>query len=360
MKILILGVNGFIGSHLSEKILHKTDWDVFGMDLGYNKLGGVIDNSRFNFVEGDIAINKEWIEYHVKKCDVVLPLVAIATPKTYIEDPLGVFELDFEENLRIIRHCVRYKKRVVFPSTSEVYGMCSDEAFEEDKSNFVLGPICKQRWIYSCSKQLIDRVIWAYGQKGDLDFTLFRPFNWIGPRLDSIEAAKEGSSRVVTQFISAMVHKEPIVLVDGGSQSRSFTYIDDGINALIKIIKNVKGCANGQIFNIGNPANNCSIKELAEKLREIYMNHPSNTKNVEFPEIIVRSADEYYGQSYQDIYTRVPNIQNAQKLLSWSPQVALDNALQHTLDSFLIEHTSSCLKKDRPLPDRKKDEKIKG
>lgn len=337
MKILILGVNGFIGSHLSERILRLTDWDVYGMDLRDNKLGSVVNNSRFHFVEGDIAINKEWIEYHIKKCDVVLPLVAIATPKTYIEDPLGVFELDFEKNLIIVRQCVRYKKRVVFPSTSEVYGMCSDEAFEEDSSNFILGPICKQRWIYSCSKQLIDRVIWAYGEKFDLDFTLFRPFNWIGPRLDSIEEAKEGSSRVVTQFISAMVNKKPIVLVDGGSQSRSFTYIDDGIDALMEIIRNDKGCANRQIFNIGNPANNCTIKELAEKLRKIFTNHPLNTKNVESPEIIVQDADEYYGQSYQDIYTRVPNIQKAQKLLGWSPQISLDNALQRTLDSFLTE-----------------------
>ncbi len=73
------------------------------MDLGDNKLKGVINNDRFHFIEGDIAINKEWIEYHIKKCDVVLPLVAIATPKTYVERPLSVFELDFEENLRIIR-----------------------------------------------------------------------------------------------------------------------------------------------------------------------------------------------------------------------------------------------------------------
>ena len=201
MKVLILGVNGFIGSHLSERIMIETDWNVYGMDLGDNKLKAVIDNERFHFIEGDIAINKEWIEYHIKKCDVVLPLVAIATPKTYVERPLSVFELDFEENLRIIRACVKYHKRVIFPSTSEVYGMSADEAFDEYSSPLVLGPIPMQRWIYSCSKQLLDRVIWAYGSRDELDFTLIRPFNWIGPRLDSLETAKEGSSRVVTQFM---------------------------------------------------------------------------------------------------------------------------------------------------------------
>lgn len=337
MNLLILGVNGFIGSHLSERILKETTWHVYGMDLGNNKLGSIVNSGQFHFVEGDIAINKEWIEYHIKKCDVVLPLVAIATPKAYVENPLGVFELGFEENLRIIRQCVKYKKRVVFPSTSEVYGMCADTAFDEDASNFVLGPIQKQRWIYACSKQLLDRVIWAYGQRGDLDFTLIRPFNWIGPRLDSLETAKEGSSRVVTQFIANLVYGEPIVLVDGGGQSRSFTYIDDGIDALMRIIKNDAGRASGQIFNIGNPANNCTIKELAEKLRALYQKHPANTKAGTCSEIIVRDSDTYYGPGYQDIYTRVPNIQKAQSRLGWNPRVKLDDALRRTLDSFLEE-----------------------
>ena len=119
-----------------------------------------------------------------KKCDVVLPLVAIATPASYTREPLRVFELDFEANLDIVRKCVRYGKRVLFPSTSEVYGMSSDASFDEENSNLVLGPIHKQRWIYSCSKQLLDRVIYAYGQQQGLHFTLFRPFNWIGPKLD--------------------------------------------------------------------------------------------------------------------------------------------------------------------------------
>jgi nucleoside-diphosphate-sugar epimerase len=336
MKVLILGVNGFIGSHLSARILKATDWDVYGMDLGVDKLGTNLGNKRFHFVEGDIAINKEWIEYHIKKCDVVLPLVAIATPKTYVENPLSVFELDFEENLRIIRQCVKYKKRVIFPSTSEVYGMCPDAAFDEYKSNLVLGPIEKERWIYSCSKQLLDRVIWAYGKRG-LDFTLFRPFNWIGARLDSLETAKEGSSRVVTQFIAALVSNEPIFLVDGGTQSRSFTYIDDGIGALMKIIENKDGKAKSQIFNIGNPGNNCSIKDLADKLIALFKEHPSYDAKKFKPRVEVKKSQTFYGDNYQDINTRVPAIANAGKLLGWEPTVPLDEALKLTLDSFLKE-----------------------
>ena len=110
MNILILGVNGFIGNALTRRILATTDWDVYGMDLSASKLEHSLEHERFHFLEGDITINKEWIEYHIKKCDVVLPLVAIATPAVYVKEPLRVFELDFEENLRVIRQCVKYHK----------------------------------------------------------------------------------------------------------------------------------------------------------------------------------------------------------------------------------------------------------
>ncbi|HHQ15038.1 MAG TPA: NAD-dependent epimerase/dehydratase family protein, partial [Chromatiales bacterium] len=147
MKVLILGVNGFIGHHLTRRILDTTDWEVFGMDMNQDRIEAFSDRSRFTFFEGDISINREWIEYHIKKCDVVLPLVAIATPATYVRNPLAVFELDFMANLPIVEQCVRYGKRIVFPSTSEVYGMCPDEAFHPGESNLVLGPISMQRWI---------------------------------------------------------------------------------------------------------------------------------------------------------------------------------------------------------------------
>lgn len=181
-RVLILGVNGFIGNHLTERLLRDDRYDIYGLDIGSDAISRFLDNPRFHFVEGDISIHSEWIEYHIKKCDVVLPLVAIATPIEYTRNPLRVFELDFEENLKIVRDCVKYNKRIIFPSTSEVYGMCDDKEFDEDHSRLIVGPINKQRWIYSVSKQLLDRVIWAYGAKEGLKFTLFRPFNWMGPR----------------------------------------------------------------------------------------------------------------------------------------------------------------------------------
>ncbi len=338
MKVLIVGVNGFIGNALTEQILAKTDWEVYGMDLSSDRLEHSIDSPRFHFLEGDISINKEWIQYHIKKCDVVLPLVAIATPISYVKDPLRVFELDFEENLKIVRDCVKYKKRVIFPSTSEVYGMCQDKAFDEDESNLVLGPIRMQRWIYSCSKQLLDRVIWAYGEKEGLKFTLIRPFNWIGPKLDSLNTPKEGSSRVVTQFIANLVKNEPIQLVGGGKQRRAFTYLDDGISALLKIIENKNHVCDGQIFNIGNPKNDASVKTIAEKLRVLYAKHPL-CRNKNIPPIKIVSEKDYYGKGYQDIQFRTPSIKKAEKLLGWKPKVDLDTSLQKTLDYFLKENS---------------------
>ncbi len=216
LKIMILGANGFIGSALTSAILRERDWEVYGIDLSDNKLGSLPADKRFHFVEGDITINREWVEYHVKKCDVVVPLVAIANPAQYVTHPLRVFELDFEANLAVVRHCVKYGKRLIFPSTSEIYGMSPDAVLDEETSSLVYGPIEKQRWIYAASKQLLDRVIYAYGVRDNLDYTLFRPFNFIGPNLDNVEEPKEGSSRVFTQFLSNVLYRRPIKLVDGG------------------------------------------------------------------------------------------------------------------------------------------------
>jgi len=337
MKVLILGVNGFIGNALTKRILDTTDWDVYGLDMSCDKLEHSMGHPRFNFLEGDITINKEWIEYNIKKCDVVLPLVAIATPVTYVKDPLRVFELDFEENLKIIRLCAKYKKRVIFPSTSEVYGMSPDQEFDEETSPLMLGPINKERWIYSCAKQMLDRVIYAYGEHEGLRYTLFRPFNWIGPKLDSISTAKEGSSRVLTQFLYNILAGEQISLVDGGNQRRSFTYIEDGISCLMKIIENKNGCADSGIFNIGNPVNDLSVKELALKLREMVKQYPDYAEKAENCVIAETTSDIFYGKGYQDMMTRVPSVQNAKKKLGWEPTTGIDEALKHTLDFYLIE-----------------------
>ena len=334
-RVLILGVNGFIGNHLTERLLQDDNFEVYGLDISSDAISRFIGHPRFQFVEGDISIHSEWIQYHIKKCDVILPLVAIATPIEYTRNPLRVFELDFEENLKIIRDCVKYQKRIIFPSTSEVYGMCHDSNFDEDRSNLVVGPINKQRWIYSVSKQLLDRVIWAYGEKEGLQFTLFRPFNWMGPRLDNLNAARIGSSRAITQLILNLVEGSPIKLIDGGAQKRCFTDIKDGVEALFRIIEDKHHNCNGQIINIGNPDNEASIKELAERLLARFERHPLRDQFPPFAGFREVESSSYYGKGYQDVEHRKPSIKNARRLLDWTPVVNMDITIENTLDFFL-------------------------
>jgi UDP-4-amino-4-deoxy-L-arabinose formyltransferase/UDP-glucuronic acid dehydrogenase (UDP-4-keto-hexauronic acid decarboxylating) len=340
-NVLILGVNGFIGNALGERLLQDPRYFVHGMDLRSNHIQALLDNPRFHFDEGDIAIHREWIAYHVRKCDIVIPLVAIATPIEYTRNPLQVFELDFEENLRVIRYCVKYGKRIVFPSTSEVYGMCQEEEFDEESSQLVLGPIRMQRWIYSCIKQLLDRVIWAYGQKQGLRFTLFRPFNWIGPKLDSLLAARIGSSRAITQLILNLVEGSPIQLVDGGHQKRCFVDVAEAVECLYRIIDNEGGVCDGQIINIGNPTNDASIRDLAHMLVEKFEKHPLRAQFPPFAGIVDVESGTYYGEGYEDVQFRRPSIRNAKRLLGWTPEIPLETSVEHTLDFFLREAIAS-------------------
>lgn len=335
-RVLILGVNGFIGNHLSERLLRDDRYEVYGLDIGSDAIERLRSHPNFHYVEGDISIHTEWIEYHIKKCDVVLPLVAIATPIEYTRNPLRVFELDFEENLKLVRYCVKYNKRVIFPSTSEVYGMCQDQYFDEDTSNLVVGPVNKQRWIYSVSKQLLDRVIWAYGDKG-LKFTLFRPFNWMGPRLDRLDSARIGSSRAITQLILNLVEGTPIRLFDGGEQKRCFTDIADGIEALARIIDNDNGVCDGQIINIGNPENEASIRQLGEELLRQFEAHPLRSNFPPFAGFRDVESKAFYGTGYQDVAHRKPSIENAKRLLNWEPSVEMSETIGNTLDFFLRE-----------------------
>ncbi|OPY66605.1 MAG: Bifunctional polymyxin resistance protein ArnA [Syntrophorhabdus sp. PtaU1.Bin002] len=142
----------------------------------------------------------------------------------------------------------------------------------------------------------------------------------------------------MTQFISSLIHGYPIQLVDGGTQKRCFTYVDDGIDCLMKIIENAGGACDRQIFNIGNPNNESTIRDLAYKLREIFLNNPASHHCSGTPEIVEVSSGTFYGQGYQDMDRRVPSIKKAQEIIGWSPQVDLDTALKRTLDYYLDTH----------------------
>lgn len=335
LKILILGANGFIGHRLTENILTKTSWEIHAMDISTHRLENCLRYPRLHFHQGDITKEQAWIKDKLAICDVVLPLAAIASPSIYVKDPLRVFELDFEVNLEIVKMTYAAKKRLIFPSTSEVYGMCNDAEFDEHSSKLVTGPIEKERWIYSTSKQLLDRVIYAYGTHRGLKFTLFRPFNWIGPKQDEVFTENAQHARVVTRFISDIIHGKDMILINGGKQQRSFTYIDDGIEALMNIIEDEKNCADGRIFNIGNPNNNISIAELAQKIKTLALAYPKYQENAERIQIVSVDQEDVYGKSYEDITHRVPSIKNAKTYLGWQPKTDINIALNNTMDYYL-------------------------
>ena len=337
MKVFILGADGFIGSHLIEKILGSTDWAVVAFDLNNKNIADFESSKRFSFKKGDIFKEDAWIEEQVVSCDVVLPLAGIAKPAYYLSNPLWTFELDFEQNLKVVRMCVKHGKRVIFPSTSEVYGLSSDEVLDEDESPLIVGSINKMRWIYSCGKQMMDRVVTAYGQEKGLRYSIFRPFNWVGPRLDTMEDARARTARSITQIVHDVLYKGEVTLVGGGEQRRSFTWIGDGTDALMALIRNEGERADGQIFNVGNPRNNASIRELAQIIVDEMKAIPrfaSQVKEVRFTSV---SAETYYRNGYDDMRNRVPSIEKMKRLLGWTPQVALKDAIRLTLEGVQAE-----------------------
>ncbi|MBI5003544.1 bifunctional UDP-4-keto-pentose/UDP-xylose synthase [Candidatus Kaiserbacteria bacterium] len=330
--ILVFGANGFIGQHLVRYILENKDWHVVANDLQDNMLREHRDHARFEFHKGNI-FNERLMKKLVSRADVVVPLAGIATPKTYILEPLRVFEVDFEANLAIVRMCVEAKKRVIWPSTSEVYGMSTDKEFHPETSHLVMGPIGKMRWIYAASKQLMDRVIFAYGRDKGLEFTIFRPFNWIGYGQDNLHDTG-GNARLITQFAGNILRGEDLKLVDGGTNRRSFTHIDDAIDALVKIIENKKNIAAGKIYNIGNPKNNHSIAEVAEMMLKLAPAYPHFRERAKDVRIIKISSGKHYGEGYQDMINRTPHIRNTQRDLEWKQKVTMREALKRTLAAY--------------------------
>lgn len=339
--IFISGINGFIGSSLLEHMIHNEKYFIFGVDIDDSRVSQFSNFSNFKFIKESIT-NLDLMDDLTRQSDIILPLAAIANPKLYVTDPLKVFALDFEANLEIVKMAVKHQKRIIFPSTSEVYGMCQDAHFDEEQSNCVTGPINKQRWIYSSSKQLLDRVIYAYGVHNNLDYTLFRPFNWVGGKLDSIDPEASDRSRVVSKMISDIVFKKELTLVDGGKQKRAFTDIDDGIEALWRIIDDSEGRAHQKIFNIGNPYNEHSIKDLAQYILDALKDHSKLSHFANNVNIIDRTGFEVYGQHYQDVDFRMPSIKAIQEHLGWNPTIDLKTSIEkiihHHEESILRNH----------------------
>lgn len=328
MKLLILGAAGFIGSNLVQYLVDRGEHEVVGVDLDDPKLAGIA-GPNFTFVRADVTTSDAVIEDLVAKSDVVIDLVAYANPSIYIESPLDVIKLNFLENLKTVDHCVRYNKRLFQYSTSEVYGKPSGPSYVEDASDLVVGPVTKQRWVYAASKQLLERVIHGHGLAGDLEYTIVRPFNFVGPRFDYlVPAGTTGGPRAFSHFMSALLTGGPIYLVDGGEQRRSFTHIDDASEAVALLLESP--AAANQIFNIGNPANDVSIRDLVGLMVELYEELTGKRPDNEIVEI---SGEEFYGVGYEDTNRVVPDISKLEAL-GWQPKYDLRTTFRETMASY--------------------------
>jgi len=344
MNLLILGAGGFIGSNLVEHLLEHSEHTIVAIDADDEKLRDIPNTEgRLSFLNLDIRESHEVIEELMRSVDVVVDLIAYANPSDYITRPLDVIDLNLLRNLELVDACVRHEKRLIQFSTCEVYGLSQGRQtpFNEDTTNLVMGPIKNQRWVYAASKQMLERVIYAFGQEDDLDFTILRPFNFVGPKIDYlVEAGAMGGPRVFSHFFSALVSGGPLRLVDGGSAHRSFTHIDDANRAIQLVIDQPERCHNA-ILNIGNPGNGTTIRDLAYLMREIYGELTGTTPTSAIEDI---DGQTFYGAGYEDCDWRIPDI-GKMSALGWQPQLDLRETFRRTM-AWHLDRLSG----NEPLP----------
>ena len=350
MKILTLGAAGFIGSHLTKRLLDEGH-TVVGVDVKNDKISEFLEHEQLTFIEKDIRQQNWNLDELVQDSDLVIDLIAYANPGLYVQMPLEVFQLNFMDNLRIAQSCVKHDKRLVQFSSCEVYGKTISSfaggnlkdpenpdfaTFSEDTSEFILGPVNKHRWIYASAKQLLERVLHAYGLEKGFKYSIIRPFNFIGPKIDYLLDETDGIPRVFSYFMDALINGTKMQLVDGGNHRRCYTYIDDAIECIYRIVENPDSCCDQQIFNIGSPQNELSIRQLAELMHKIY-SEKYRDPHVPLPEIVSVTSKEFYGEGYEDSDRRIPDISKARRLLDWEPKYGLTKTLEVTMHYYALE-----------------------
>ena len=313
MKILVTGGMGFLGSHLVEKLL-KDKHQVYALDVAENNdLLKLRDYTNYIPII-DSILNIDNVKKLIEKCDFIYHLAAVAEPEQYVKYPRKVIEINLKASLKIIDEIVGTDKKLFFASTSEIYGKNIKNSFSENDDR-LLGPTSVNRWSYSTSKAMIEHYLYALKQESLIDFVGIRIFNAYGPRLNA---------RVVSKFLDCTKHKKSIIVHGDGSQKRCFTYISDIIDAIKKIVENKNNF--GQFYNVGNPNEEYSIKELALMVQNL-CEKTCDIKHV---------RRDFYGNSYEDIDKRVPDISKIENNIGWKPEVDLKTGLKKYWE-YLIE-----------------------
>jgi UDP-apiose/xylose synthase len=343
-RIAVLGAGGFIGSHLVPALTARRDLPIEAVDLNFDKLQP--GPGRIKLVKASIR-EPGLLDEITRRNDIVISLTALCNPALYNTRPLDVIDANYTDLVPLVKLCAERKRWLIHLSTCEVYGRCAltvdgrrRATMDEDETALFLGPVHRERWSYAAAKQLLERVIWAYGQHHGLKFTVVRPFNVIGPRMDFIPGVDgEGIPRVLAAFMHALMAGDDLVLVNGGRQRRSFLCVDEFIDALVRIVERPAACQ-GQIVNLGNDQNDASIRALARALVTAFRaQRPDGPR----PRLRTQSAADFYGAGYDDSIVRIPDITKATRLLDWRPSIKLADMLPSIVADYLARYESRVL-----------------
>src|SRR5271166_3277369 len=317
MRVLITGGAGFIGSHLADAYVGRGD-EVFVLD---DLSTGSIDNirhlrthPRFHYTIESVH-NAPTVAELVDQCDVVFNLAAAVGVRLIVESPVRTIETNVHGTEVVLAQANKKKKKVLIASTSEVYGLSTDVPFRED-GNLVLGPTSKGRWSYACSKAIDEFLALAYWRERKLLTVLVRLFNTVGPR----QTGQYGM--VVPTFIKQALTGRPITIHGDGSQSRCFGDVSDVVGALVGLMDHPG--AVGGVFNVGS-SEEVSIQTLAERVKEL-----TASKS----EIVYIPYERAYGEGFEDMPRRVPDLAKIQSLLGYRPRKSLEEILSRVIDFF--------------------------
>ena len=320
MKFFVSGGSGFIGGHLCASLL-EDGHTVYAMDnfstgspANIEKIRG---NRNFHFTEGDI-ITSEVLPEYIRECDVIFHLAAVVGVELVVRDPVWTILTNVNGSDRILSLASKFGKRIFLASTSEVYGKSDKLPFSET-DDLVIGPSTHSRWSYACSKLLDEFLLMAYHRNRNLDGTVVRFFNTVGPR----QTGKYGM--VIPRFAGAALAGEPLKVYGSGKQTRCFCHVFDTIRAL-KLLTMQENIA-GKIFNIGG-TRSISIEELAElTIRTL------NSKS----EIVRISYDQAYESGFEDMMHRRPDVAAIHSLTGWKAEIPLEQIIRDVAESIPAE-----------------------
>jgi UDP-glucose 4-epimerase len=320
VRALITGGAGFIGSHLAEHLLARGD-EVLVLD---NLSTGSIENIAhlkghpgFDYTIDSVS-NGPLVAEMIDRSDVVFHLAAAVGVKLIVEQPVHTIETNVHGTEVVLKHASKKKKLVFVASTSEVYGKSTDVPFRED-ADLVLGATAKHRWAYACSKLIDEFLALAYWKERRLPVVIVRLFNTVGPR----QTGQYGM--VLPTFVRQALTGEPLTVFGDGTQSRSFTYVGDVVDALAKLA--VEPRAVGEVFNIGG-TDEIAIGELAERVRAL-----TSSRSV----IRFVPYDEAYEAGFEDMPRRVPDITKVRGLIGFEPRVSLDDMIRRVTEHLSLE-----------------------